>query len=256
MLTPGMKHLGNSINAAYPKRGRTSDGAIGDYAHTQEDSDHNPDDTGKGNAGWDGDADKTKDVRAIDVDVDLKGDGSASRTKRNADVQALVDHIRKLPNIASVLRYIIYANTMYHVRDNFEPTPYAGASKHYEHVHFSGAWTEAADQNTTFNYRLEEVTDVPITNDDADLFIARMVTRMKNPDDDFCKQMRAVGWQYNGGGLPEADTTLDALSDAGIARRIAEEASAKLDRLLTFLQVPDQTPVLDATKGQPSVKKA
>lgn len=157
MLTKGMKNLGNQINAWAPERDGTSDGAIGNYAHTQEISDHDPDDTSAHNAGWDGDADHTKDVRAIDVDIDFK--------LPDVSAQILVDHIRKLPNLKSVLRYIIYNRKMYHERDNFAPTPYTGASAHTEHVHFSGAYTEDADQNSKYDFQLEEI---PVALTDAD----------------------------------------------------------------------------------------
>lgn len=160
LLTPGMKNLGNQINAAWPNRARTSDGAVGDYTHTQERSGHNPDDTSANNAEWDGDSDNTPEVRAIDVDVDLEGNGSASRSERNAIDQALVDHIRSLPGISSVLRYIIYAQRIYSSQQSppWSGAAYSGASQHYEHIHFSGAYSNAADANTSFDYKLEELT--------------------------------------------------------------------------------------------------
>jgi hypothetical protein len=75
------------------------------------------------------------------------------------NAQDVVDHIRRLPNISSVLRYMIYNRTMYHVRDGFAPTAYSGSSAHTEHIHFTGAWSQAADNNTSFDYRLDEVGD-------------------------------------------------------------------------------------------------
>lgn len=149
MLTPGMKNLGNQINKRWPKRDGTSDGAIGDYAHTQEHSDHNPDDTSKHNASWDSDSDNKSEVRAIDIDNDLGEPGM--------NMQDVIDHLRTLPNLGSVLRYMIYNRKMYHVDNNFKPTTYTGSSPHTEHAHFSGAWTQSADENTTFNYKLDEV---------------------------------------------------------------------------------------------------
>jgi peptidoglycan hydrolase-like protein with peptidoglycan-binding domain len=59
---------------------------------------------------------------------------------------------------------MIYNHFEYHERDNFEPTPYAGSSPHEEHIHFEFAWTNAADENTTFDYRLDEIGD-------ADMFL-------------------------------------------------------------------------------------
>ena len=160
-LTPGMKNLGNQINRRFPRRNGDSDGALGNAAHQTETSDHNKDDTPGSKPGWE-DADSKPDIRGIDVDNTLNDP--------DADAQDLVDHIRKLPKLNTVLRYIIYWEKMYHARDNFEPTPYTGVSAHREHVHFSGAYTEEADQNTTFNYQLDKLGKpqmLPIYKGDA-----------------------------------------------------------------------------------------
>lgn len=150
MLTPGMKNLGNQFNKRWPRRYGTSDGAVGDYAHTQEKSGHNPDDTSQHNAEWE-DADNVKDIRAIDVDSDLNDP--------EVSMQDVIDHLRKLPNLGKVIRYMIYNRKMYHVNNNFNPTNYTGASAHTEHAHFSGAWNEAADQNTTFDFQFDKLGD-------------------------------------------------------------------------------------------------
>lgn len=148
MLTPGMKNFGNQFNLAFPARDGTSDGAIGDWAHSQENSDHNPDDTSAHNAGWE-DADKIPDIRAIDVGNNLNFSG--------VSMQMVIDHLRKLSNLKTVFRYMIYNRKMYHVDNSFNPTNYTGKSPHTEHAHFSGAHTEASDQNTTFDFRLDDI---------------------------------------------------------------------------------------------------
>lgn len=149
ILTLGLQNLRNQINAAFPNRSTTSDGTIGDAAHQQEVSGHNPDDTPGSKPEWDGDPDNTPEVRAWDMTSDL-GPG--------INCQDVVDHIRNLPNVSSVIRYIIYNRKIYHERNGFAPQPYTGASPHTEHVHFSGAWTQSADNNTSFDFRLDELT--------------------------------------------------------------------------------------------------
>jgi hypothetical protein len=147
-LTLGLQNLRRQINAAFPDRDKTSDGTIGDAAHRTETSGHNPDDTAGSRAEWNRDPDSTSEVRAWDMDSDLRS---------SVDAQALVDHLRRLPGLRTVIRYIIYDRRIYHERADFEPAPYTGASAHTEHVHFSGAWTQAADDDTSFDYRLEEL---------------------------------------------------------------------------------------------------
>lgn len=148
-LTEGLANLRAQVDAAFPHRDKTSDGTIGDARHQAGTSGHNPDDTEGSGAEWDGDPDSVPEVRAWDLDSDL---GSAGVT-----AQDLVDHLRRLPGLDSVIRYLIYDRRMYHERTGFEPEPYTGASAHTEHIHFSGARSQAADDDTTFDYRLEDL---------------------------------------------------------------------------------------------------
>lgn len=149
VLTGGMRNLLNQINDAFPNRDRTSDGIIGDYAHTQEKSGHNPDDTTADNAEWDGDSDNIPEVRAIDIDSDL---GNPFVTMQN-----LVDWINDLPGIGGVIRYDIYNRKIYRSSTGFDVETYTGSSAHTEHAHFSGAYSQTSDNNTTFDYRLKEL---------------------------------------------------------------------------------------------------
>lgn len=154
-LTAGLQNLKRQVNESFPDRDRKSDGEIGDTAHQARTSGHNRDDTAGSKPAWDGDPDNKPEVRAWDMDADLK----------DIHAQKLVDHIRTLPGVADVLRYIIFDRTMYHSRDGFAGTPYTGDNEHTEHAHFEGAWTQAADNNTTFDYHLEDIT-VPLTTAD------------------------------------------------------------------------------------------
>lgn len=151
MLTPGMKNLGNQFNARWPSRDGASDGAVGDYAHQQGDSGHNPDDTQYHNAEWDSDSDSKSEIRAIDVDNDLKDPV--------VTMQMVIDHMRKLPNLASVIRYMIYNKKIYKSQNGFNPETYTGSSSHTEHAHFSGAYSDASDENKTFDFKFNELGD-------------------------------------------------------------------------------------------------
>ena len=149
-LTKGLQNLRAQVNAAFPDRDRTSDGTIGDAAHQAETSGHNPDDTPGSRPEWNGDDDANAEVRAWDMDSDLRFPGVTA--------QDVVDHIRDLPNLSSVLRYMIYNRRIYRASTGWAPEEYTGPSPHTEHIHFSGAFTQAADSNTTYDYRLNELT--------------------------------------------------------------------------------------------------
>lgn len=244
-LTDGLSNLRTQVNARFPSRDHASDGVIGDVAHQAETSSHNPDDTPGSSPEWNGDPDSTAEVRAWDMDSDLRESG--------ATAQMVVDHLRGLPGLSSVIRYMIYNRKIYKASNGWAAEAYTGPSAHTEHIHFTGAYTQASDNNTTFDFKLEEVGDMALDNTDADILIARMVTRMANPADALCTTMRAIAWQYDGGGLPHFTTTLAAIDAVGDAQAKAAAAlvavtdlTAKVDRLMTFLNVP--VPTLDAMK--------
>lgn len=149
ILTKGLSNLRDQVNEAFPDRDKASDGTIGDAAHQAETSGHNPDDTAGSKAEWNGDSDNTPEVRAWDMDSDLRA--------TPATAQQVVDHVRGLNNVEAVLRYIIYNRKIYKAENDWKAEAYTGPSAHTEHIHFSGAYSQAADNNTSFNFRLEEI---------------------------------------------------------------------------------------------------
>lgn len=245
ILTKGLQNLRSQVNSRWPNRDKASDGTIGDSAHMAETSSHNADDTAGSRPEWDGDPDSTPEVRAWDMDSDLRESGSSA--------QMVVDHLRHLPNLDDVIRYMIYNRKIYRASNGWVAETYTGPSAHTEHIHFTGAYTQASDNNTSFDFKLEEVGDMALDTADADVLIGRMVTRMANPADALCTALRAIAWQYDGGGLPNFTTTLQAIDAVGDAQAQAAAAlqavtdlTGKVDRLMTFLNVP--VPTLDAKK--------
>lgn len=230
-LTLGLQNLRRQVNDAFPARDKASDGWIGDAAHQAETSGHNPDDTAGSRPAWNGDPDALPEVRAWDMDSDLGQPG--------VDAQDVVDHIRRLPGLTGVLRYMIFNHRMYHERDGFAPTAYDGASGHEEHIHFEGAWAQAADSNTTFDYRLE---DIPMPLNPADLSNIRGIIReeLAAQRDDIATQVWATKGDVDttaaGVNLQPRGSILDYTS--GEHHRIEE----KVDKVLAIVTPVATTP--------------
>lgn len=150
ILVAPLVALRTQLNEAAPNRDKTTDGWIGDYAHSQETSGHNPDDTSQDNAEWDGDPDSIQEVRAIDIDADIKDFTAAD----------LVRHLLKYCRNGTFwwIRYIIFDGVIYHkYHGNYEAREYTGSNKHTKHIHISNDWTQSADNKSDANYRFEEI---------------------------------------------------------------------------------------------------
>lgn len=120
-LAHSLEQLRSELNARWPNRDKSSDGAIGDMAHAATWSDHNPNSQG--------------DVCALDVDTDLDGTNDSNDT----EMDALVEHVRTHPH--PTLKYVIFQGRMFssyaaHGVAPFEWRPYTGDS-HVSHPHFS-----------------------------------------------------------------------------------------------------------------------
>lgn len=153
VVTPGMKTVTGAFNRAFPNRDKTSDGTIGDLAHQNESaSSHNPDITGR--AEWK-DGDNKNEVRADDIDSDLR-DQSGYGITMEMVIQYLVT-MGRAGKLAKYIRYMIYNERIWSASDNWVTRKYTGASQHKEHAHFTGAFTQFADENTANVYNLEEL---------------------------------------------------------------------------------------------------
>lgn len=120
-VADSLKQLRSELNARWPNRDKSSDGAIGDTAHAATWSDHNPNAQGV--------------VCAIDIDTDLDGTDDSN----DPEMDALVEHLRLHPH--PNLKYVIYRGRMFsaypaHGFAPFEWRPYKGDS-HVSHPHVS-----------------------------------------------------------------------------------------------------------------------
>jgi len=129
VLTKSLTQLRTDFNNSFPGRDKGTDGWIGDEAHQQETSGHNPDDTPGVKAEY-SDSDSKPEVRAIDVDKDLR-DSVYTMYK-------VIEQILKNKNDTKRLAYIIFNGTIWSASHSWQPHEYTGSNLHDQHAHFSG----------------------------------------------------------------------------------------------------------------------
>jgi hypothetical protein len=175
VLTRGMTHFRDSFNVAFPNRDKASDGTIGNQAHSVATSGHNPDKTGSAEY-KDGDA--LDEVRAVDIDSDLRYSGTT--------MEDVVQHLVMLGRaglLASVIKYLIYNKRIWRASNGWKTETYTGASQHTEHLHASGAYTQASDNNISFNYRLGEAGGFPVDQATFNKFLHGYMTSAQGKKD-------------------------------------------------------------------------
>jgi hypothetical protein len=158
--------LRTEFNRLAPSRDKASDGSIGDAAHAQESSDHNPDETG--NTPYE-DADNINEVHAIDVDDDLRKSGWAM------DKCLEIIITRHRTGRDSRLQNVIYNRRIWSRSWGWTARAYTGANAHTEHAHFSSRYTTAQESDTRPWGLLEAEDDDMATITQTD-FNARMDT--------------------------------------------------------------------------------
>lgn len=166
ILVPCLVKLRSEFNTIAPDRMKNSDGSVGDDAHQDSQSDHNPDETGNVPIR---DADKVNEVHAIDVDIDLKVPGlSMEKT-----VQFLLARCRS--GAENRLRYIIFNRRIWSASNDWREQAYRGKNPHTEHAHFSASYTSGREADTR-SWHLEDIP-MPLTADDKK-WLTTEVTRI------------------------------------------------------------------------------
>jgi hypothetical protein len=122
--------LFEAFNAIAPNRAKGQDGTIGDTAHQAETSGHNPDDTAGVKAERQ-DADSVPEVRAADVDADLRQPGVTME-------QAVQAVLHGPAAERDRLIYIIYNRRIWRKSNGWRQETYTGSDPHDRHAHFSG----------------------------------------------------------------------------------------------------------------------
>lgn len=127
-LVPCLVRLRSEVNELAPDRDKSSDGWIGDTAHSKTKSDHNPDARGF--------------VHAIDLDKDLRKPGwSMDRI-----VQILVTRHRS--GLDDRLQYVIWKGRIWSRSWGWTARTYTGPNPHDEHAHASARHVVALENNT------------------------------------------------------------------------------------------------------------
>lgn len=121
-LAPSLVALRAELDAKWPRRDRSSDGWIGDAAHSSRASQHNPD--------WSSVPPGA--VDALDVDVD------------GIDVRALMDAVVTDRRVW----YVIHDRRIWSRTNGWKPKRYTGSNPHIKHVHVSIQPTRAAREDT------------------------------------------------------------------------------------------------------------
>jgi hypothetical protein len=129
VTTPASKSLFAEFNEAFPDRDKGSDGTVGDLAHQESVSDHNPDETG--NTGGKSDADNINEVHAADVDDDLRRSGWTMERC----VQLILARCRS--GVEKRLDYIIFNRRIWRRSNGWVQEEYTGSNPHDKHAHFS-----------------------------------------------------------------------------------------------------------------------
>ena len=116
-LAPSLVNLLNEVNSVWPDRSTNIDGAKGDSAHSERDSEHNPNERGS--------------VNALDL------------TNQGVDVDSIIEAASNHPSTMYIIsRGLIYSDWM-----NFEPRSFPG-DPHDRHVHISIKDSAQAENNT------------------------------------------------------------------------------------------------------------
>ncbi len=132
-----------AMNAKYPRRGKASDGALGDDGHKKRgQSEHNPDADGS--------------VDAIDVDVNLFGSSNDTGTDAEiAEMRKVLKEFQKQPQAQLWIFRRQIAN-----RDigPWRVRPYTGKNAHDHHAHMQ---SRSAFENQPFKGQLDGVIEPP-----------------------------------------------------------------------------------------------
>lgn len=218
VLVAWAEQFRRELNAIAPTRDKASDGSVGNLAHQGSPSGHNPDESGNAERR---DADNINEVRAIDVDKDLRVPGLTAAMV----VAYLVGRCRA--GLERRLIYIIWNRTIWSASSGWVARAYTGSSPHTEHFHMSGhpdhdndgrpfglaSLIEQEDPMADYAAQLDRIEEM-LTNPDGRETVGMLYKRM------------AVGKDDRPGAVPVGHPTLASIG-AGVTALTAEVAGLR-----------------------------
>lgn len=141
VLIPCLVRLRDEFNTIAPDRAKGADGSVGDLAHQERTSDHNPDETGSVPIH---DADHVNEVHALDITTDLREPGLTLEQV----VQFLLARCRS--GAEKRLRYIIFNRRIWRADNGWRQEMYTGTGDpHTGHAHFSASYDSKREADTS-----------------------------------------------------------------------------------------------------------
>jgi hypothetical protein len=171
-VAPSLEQLLREVNARWPNRDKTSDGALGNLSHQATKSDHNPD--------WDDGGV----VRARDVDEDLQGSSTPYphfQTGRGADplFQELLARCRS--GAEKRVAYLIYEGKIYSATYGWVANDYFGANFHGHHLHVSIKHGDIYE-NDRSEWLPNEEEDMALSDADIEKVADAVMAKIRNED--------------------------------------------------------------------------
>jgi hypothetical protein len=197
-LNPALTRFRIEVNTRWPRRDKTSDGTIGDLAHQNTNSDHNPDPDGS--------------VDAWDMDVN------------GVDVKKVIDAALAHESI----QYVIYNRRITSRSWGLGIwRPYTGTSPHTEHVHFN---TRTAFERSTKPWFREEVNMTELSGKSQQKLTA-INTRVQQTT--LMQSTNPIDWDDKTGGVEQnlhvqAIKKIQATLDAIVATQFTDIDAAAL----------------------------
>lgn len=227
-LIPCLVELRDEFNQLNPNRDKSTDGSIGDQAHADRSSDHNPDETG---ATPYEDSDSKNEVHAIDVDC--TGPWPSPMT-----FDLAVNEIRKRckDGREDRLHNIIWNRQICSESNGWVWQAYTGDNSHTQHAHFSACYESAREADTSPWGLVEKWGDMALSQDDIDKIAKRVWEYSLEDPYDTANPPRQV---YSGTWLKYSPSDGDVRAVDEKVQAVQADVDAltgKVDQILAALQ--------------------